>query len=102
MPYFLGEEMDKPNCYECVYRGTIPGDCHSTCNHPDSGYKSSDPLWSLVTMIARRVEFPTTPLGSNMGIVGNPHGIRNGWFFWPANFDPVWLESCDGFKQRGI
>jgi len=24
-------------------------------------------------------------------------GIRRGWFIWPVNFDPVWLESCDGF-----
>jgi hypothetical protein len=26
--------------------------------------------------------------------------MRNGWFCWPFNFDPVWLEACDGFKAK--
>ena len=25
-------------------------------------------------------------------------GIAGGWFVWPVNFDPVWLENCDGFQ----
>jgi hypothetical protein len=25
-------------------------------------------------------------------------GIRNGWAIWPVNFDPTWLERCDGFE----
>jgi hypothetical protein len=29
-----------------------------------------------------------------------PHGICNGWFIWPINFDPVWLENCDGFESK--
>lgn len=32
-------------------------------------------------------------------IRANFHGIRNGWFVWPVNFDPVWLESCEGFTS---
>jgi len=31
-------------------------------------------------------------------VKGNPHGIRQGWFGWPFNFDPVWLEECNGFE----
>jgi hypothetical protein len=23
-----------------------------------------------------------------------------GWFFWPYNFDPRWLKSCDGFEPK--
>lgn len=30
----------------------------------------------------------------------HPNGIKNGWFFWPLNFDPVWLENCDGFTAK--
>lgn len=61
--------MDKkPNCYECAHRREIPGNCHSRCNN----------LKAKVT--------------------GNPHGIRNGWFMWPLNFDPTWLTACDGFS----
>ena len=33
-----------------------------------------------------------------MGIKGNPYGIKSAWFEWPASFDPVWLENCDGFE----
>jgi hypothetical protein len=33
-------------------------------------------------------------------VVGNPTGITRGWFMHPFNFDPVWLMSCTGFKER--
>jgi len=61
--------MDKPNCYECSHRRTIPGDAHTRCNNHEAK------------------------------VSGNAHGIRSGWFLWPLNFDPVWLESCDGFSN---
>jgi len=61
---------EKPNCYQCKHRGTLVGDCHSSC--------------------------------ANHGalVVGNPHGIKNGWFVWPFNFDPIWVESCNGFEHK--
>ncbi len=62
--------MSKPNCYNCIHRRTVPGDCHSACANKDAH------------------------------VTGKAHGIRKGWFFWPVNFDPVWLESCDGFKAE--
>lgn len=62
------KKQEKPDCYKCKHRGTIPGDCHSSCGNSEA-----------------KVE-------------GNPQGIRGGWFFHPHNFDPVWLESCDGFS----
>jgi hypothetical protein len=60
---------DKPNCYKCVHRRTIPGDAHSRCN---------------AMKVAK--------------VSGHEHGIRSGWFRWPLNFDPVWLLSCDSFS----
>lgn len=57
-------------CYECVYRGNVPGDAHSCCNN------------GLAVA------------------VGDEHGIKKGWFFHPYNFDPVWLRYCDGFKKK--
>jgi hypothetical protein len=57
-------------CYSCVYRGTIPGDAHSKCTN------------------------------KNANVTGVEHGIRSGWFMWPFNFDPVWLISCDGYKEK--
>jgi len=60
----------KPNCYECGHRREIAGDMHSMCDN------------HLAT------------------VKGNPVGIRNGWFAWPFNFDPVWLLWCSGFVQK--
>ena len=62
--------MPKPNCYDCRHHGTIPGDCHSKC----------------ANMLAH--------------VKGDQHGISHGWFFWPFNFDPTWLEECDGFEIK--
>src|SRR3990167_11061705 len=38
--------------------------------------------------------------GAELNIRGNPHGIKHGWFSWPYNFDPIWLENCDGFEEK--
>jgi hypothetical protein len=61
---------DKPNCYKCVHRRKLPGDAHSRCNN----HKAK--------------------------VSGNTHGIRHGWFMWPLNFDPIWLETCDSFSDN--
>jgi hypothetical protein len=35
-----------------------------------------------------------------LNIKANAIGVRGGWFMWPVNFDPVWLENCDGFEAK--
>lgn len=60
----------KPNCYDCEYRRSVPGDAHSSC----------------------------VAVGAE--VTGKETGIRRGWFWWPWNFDPVWLEECNGFKEK--
>ena len=62
--------MDKPNCYNCKHRRDIAGDAHSSCANP------------------------------NAKVTGHSHGIKNGWFFHPWNFDPTWLVSCNGFQEK--
>ena len=42
---------------------------------------------------------PSVIRPSILGIKGDEHGIKCGWFNWPYNFDPVWLEACGGFEQ---
>jgi hypothetical protein len=37
---------------------------------------------------------------AQLKIAAVPHGVRNGWFVWPVNFDPVWLEHCEGFQIK--
>lgn len=81
--------MDKPNCYECKWRGMVAGSAHSCCNYPgtDTGILS---FFAKVNL----------EIGMKLHIKGNPHGIKNGWFMWPVNFDSTWLENCDGFEQK--
>lgn len=56
-------------CYDCKYRRNIPGDNHSLC---------------------------TNRLAV---VIGDENGRKNGWFFHPINFDPIWLRYCDGYEK---
>lgn len=57
-------------CYKCEHRGSLTESAHSSCKNRKA-----------------KVE-------------GDPHGIKNDWFNWPYQFDPVWLLKCDGFKGK--
>ena len=58
------------NCFNCQHSRTLPGDCHLSCEN------------------------------KNANVIGSSSGIRNGWFNWPYNFDPLWLRECDGFAAK--
>lgn len=62
--------MSAEKCYGCVHRQNVPGGAHSACNNSEAEV---------------RADF---------------HGVKNGWFLWPYNFDPVWLIECSGFKEK--
>lgn len=65
------KETIRSECYYCQFSRKIVGDCHLFCSNPD------------------------------YDIMGNPHGIENGWFHYPLNFDPVWKETkCNHFKLK--
>lgn len=91
--------MAKPNCYECTYRRNIPGDAHSSCVHPDNGADADSDFFELMSLLGGVGRTVVKTL-SGLKVIGDPHGIRNGWFNWPFNFDPVWLNECNGFKQK--
>jgi len=90
----------KPDCYKCVYRGNLPGDVHSCCKHPANAEILNDPLARVLGIMAGvgRVA-PINVEAKGIKVVGSPLGIKRGWFNFPTNFDPTWLESCDGFKK---
>ena len=71
----------KPSCYNCAYRADVIGSCHSQCVN------------GIAYLLGEGVE--PKPI-----VTGTPHGIENGWFFWPLNYDPIWLESCTGFVAK--
>ena len=83
----------KPNCYECQFRGEIPGDAHSRCLHPELGKQDDNPFGAMVAMMRGSGR----EAARKLNIQGHEQGIRRGWFAWPANFDPTWLVNCDGF-----
>lgn len=58
----------KNECYQCVSHKKVPGNCHIGCGNPDPNMQ------------------------------GDPHGVRNGWFFYPILFDPTWkAKLCSNF-----
>lgn len=58
----------KSNCHSCAYKRPIPGNTHIKC-----------------VFDFRKAE---TPLPK-----GNQHGIENGWYLFPLNYDPVWMDQ---------
>jgi hypothetical protein len=63
--------IKKDDCFRCISKRSIPGDAHIQCVNPDPK------------------------------MMGDPHGVRCGWFFYPLNFDPVWkAKKCANFQER--
>lgn len=83
--------MSSPNCYECKYRGNLPGSAHSRCNYPGTSTNMFDFFNPKNKVIAKELH-----------IIGDFHGINMGWFMWPLNYDPVWLKNCDGFVAKEV
>jgi hypothetical protein len=74
----------KADCYQCKWRRDLSGNTHSRCCHPDLGAGN----------ITKYLD-----AGKRFNIKANQHGVKKGWFQWPFNYDPIWLENCDEFQQ---
>src|SRR5512137_554660 len=94
------KKQERPDCYKCEYRGDLPGDAHSRCLHPETKEAIKSDMGIILAIFAAVGRATPVMAKTKLNIVGHPHGIRRGWFNWPWNFDPVWLESCDGFKKK--
>ena len=67
----LKHEMAWHRCGKCEYRRSVPGSAHIACAMPDPS------------------------------MTGRDHGIRNGWFRYPTNFDPTWkTKDCSNYKPK--
>ena len=86
------QSQTEKNCYNCKYRQGVVGSCHSSCAYPIDSAKAA----VMFMTGARSLETSD----KSFSIEGNPHGIKNGWFVWPIDFDPVWVETCTGFEQK--
>ncbi|MHA1291112.1 MAG: hypothetical protein ACTSQJ_00420 [Promethearchaeota archaeon] len=105
----MKDKKNRPDCYKCKYKGNLPGSAHICCKHPVFKPILDDPIGQLFSAFASVRIFPPVlaigkigEIGEKAGIVvkGDPHGIRNGWFNHPFNFDPVWLLECTGFEKK--
>lgn len=77
------------NCYQCKYRRNVPGDAHSCCRYPGNDI-------DLFGLFSKK----NADNAAKLNIRADPYGVRSGWFYWPMNFDPVWLSNCDGFECK--
>jgi hypothetical protein len=80
------------SCYKCKYRTKNPGTAHSCCSFGGP---------SNIVYAVTGLPEADTPLGK-IGLLGaDPHGIANGWFTWPIDFDPTWLWWCMFYEETG-
>ena len=89
-------------CYNCVHRGASPGSAHSSCNHPKVTAAKDDPLKNIMAIFASvgRVGPVVAEEFLDLGVVLDPHGVKNGWCNFPWDFDPIWIKSCEGFEKK--
>ena len=92
----MNTKQKKPNCYDCKWKGEVVGSAHSSCKHPKCKIESGN-LVRLLSVLSGG-HMPQMKTGLN--VKGNEHGTKSGWFNHPLNFDPVWLEECDGFEKK--
>ena len=91
----------KVDCSTCKWKRNNPGTRHIRCNHPSLNEISTDPALSLMGILASvgRVA-PFMFNSKELNIKANPVGVKRGWFNFPFNFDPTWLENCDGYEKQ--
>ena len=84
------------DCYSCKFRGSVPGDTHSECNHEATKkWKSSGDI--LLKILTGDISF--IAMAKESGIKLNPNGVKLGWASWPLNFDPIWVDECPLFES---
>jgi hypothetical protein len=90
----------KPDCYKCLHRREALGSAHSRCAHPKAiEATKNNPMVEVLAILGGVGRGPGLNVRA-LGVTGDSHGIRNGWFNWPMNYDPVWLRTCEGFEEK--
>jgi hypothetical protein len=93
-------EPGHKKCYVCKWRRNIMGDAHSRCVHPLVAVFTQTGLGEIASLLNKALggSVPQSII-DHFQIFANYHGIKNGWFNWPFNYDPVWLTRCDKFEE---
>jgi hypothetical protein len=94
--------MKTHDCYNCTYKGSVPGSTHSSCSI--ISHSVSEELKSTAKMLEASLA-----LGAHALVDENtqeplvkldPHGVKKGWANWPLDFDPIWVQSCPFYKPK--
>ena len=95
--------MKGPDCYQCIHRRASQFTAHSACHHPKiRKVENIGKLMMSWLQCANRLGVESVECEPEPGlrVKGSAHGIRNGWFGHPLDFDPVWLEGCSVFEPK--
>lgn len=86
--------MSCANCHNCRFAIVKGYTHHVGCSNPMNG-TDNDGLRVLVSLAL------PDKSAAFMGLNVNAHGYRNGWAFYPHEYDPIWLEGdCKGFERK--
>jgi len=85
-------------CYKCQYRGTIENSRHSKCQHPEAE-KIMQSSGLLDILFEHLVMERTIPRLTQIIVKFADQGLEGGYVHFPMNFDPIWLESCNCYKE---
>ena len=93
----------KPDCYQCEYHKPLGHKGRIGCFQPKvrglRRMSSEDTMWGILGTL-EGLPIAASNLSFLFGITINLEGMLKGEFRWPFNYDPTWLEACDGFKQK--
>jgi hypothetical protein len=53
-----------------------------------------------MALLSSAGRLPPFQVDVGLNVKGNSHGIKEGWFNWPLDYDPRWLLECDGFEAK--
>lgn len=86
-------------CHECIYKRTIPGNCHIKCVSPPTKDIWTNPLSEIISLYGKRIANNIPIDRKKFGIEIDNHGFHSGWANWPFNFDPIWINKCKMFER---
>lgn len=83
------------DCNKCVFKMDNTGSHHVACTIPTL---ANIPEVGFLSEVMARAHQEHISIGGV--IVINGHGVRNGWAMYPLNFDPIWIEQCNFYKEK--
>lgn len=86
------------NCYSCKFKRNIPGNNHISC----AKAKNENSASLMLVSILDRHKFQQI-LNQVYNFSVPDYAITSGWFQFPMNFDPSWIQGkCSQFEQIEI